>query len=226
MTNANLQNKIRIYDLARDLGRDNKDVLAVCQRLGITFKSHSSTISEQEAEQIRDAFQRGLPPGGRKKNKILQQGGVSGKQQILEVRRPPANYQPPTKPTDPVEAVEQQTVVEVIPPTVESVPDVLPVIAVELPVEEPVVEVAVVSAPVAETLSVQEAIEVLDVTLPVIEAIIPLEADLSIPEEPVATEPEIPMLPAEPDPARGKAVPTRPERQERRTEDSVATPSS
>lgn len=224
MTNANLQNKIRIYDLARDLGRDNKDVLAVCQRLGITFKSHSSTISEQEAEQIRDAFQRGLPPGGRKKNKILQQGGVSGKQQILEVRRPPANYQPPTKPTDLIEVVEPQTVVEVVPPAIESVPVELPVIAVELPVEEPVVEAAAVSAPVAETLSVQEAVEVLDVAPPVVEEIVPIE--VPIPEEPVAAEPDVPAPPVEPAPLPAKAVPTRPERQERRPEDGAATPSS
>ncbi|UFP94646.1 translation initiation factor IF-2 [Gloeobacter morelensis] len=98
MTNANMQGKIRIYDLARDLGRDNRDVMAVCQRLGIAHKTHSSTISEQEADSIREAFQRGLPPGGRKKAKIQQQGAAAAnKQQILEVRRPPVGYQPPVR---------------------------------------------------------------------------------------------------------------------------------
>ncbi len=46
--------KVRIYDLARELNRDNKDLLAICEKLSISVKSHSSTISDEEAAQIRE----------------------------------------------------------------------------------------------------------------------------------------------------------------------------
>ncbi len=45
--------KVRIYELSRELDLDNKDILAVCEQLDITAKSHSSTITGSEAERIR-----------------------------------------------------------------------------------------------------------------------------------------------------------------------------
>lgn len=45
--------KVRIYELSRELNLDNKDILAVCDQLNIAAKSHSSTISEADAERIR-----------------------------------------------------------------------------------------------------------------------------------------------------------------------------
>ncbi|GAB4215688.1 MAG: translation initiation factor IF-2 [Synechococcales cyanobacterium] len=45
--------KIRIYDLSREMGRENKDILDACDHLQIGYKSHSSTISGEQAEQIR-----------------------------------------------------------------------------------------------------------------------------------------------------------------------------
>jgi translation initiation factor IF-2 len=47
--------KVRIYELSRELNLDNKDILAICEQLNISVKSHSSTISDSEAEQIRVA---------------------------------------------------------------------------------------------------------------------------------------------------------------------------
>ncbi|MFM9087800.1 MAG: translation initiation factor IF-2 N-terminal domain-containing protein, partial [Cyanobium sp.] len=45
--------KVRIYELSRDLGLDNKDVLDAADKLAITVKSHSSSISDDEAARIR-----------------------------------------------------------------------------------------------------------------------------------------------------------------------------
>ncbi len=45
--------KVRIYDLSRELNLDNKDILAICDRLRIPVKSHSSTITDESAERIR-----------------------------------------------------------------------------------------------------------------------------------------------------------------------------
>ena len=45
--------KVRIYELSKELNLDNKEILAVCEQLDISVKSHSSTITEPEAELIR-----------------------------------------------------------------------------------------------------------------------------------------------------------------------------
>ncbi|MBL1209686.1 translation initiation factor IF-2 [Geminocystis sp. GBBB08] len=47
--------KIRIYDLSKELGLDNKDVLDICTELSIDVKNHSSTITETQAENIKEA---------------------------------------------------------------------------------------------------------------------------------------------------------------------------
>ncbi|MFN7739066.1 MAG: translation initiation factor IF-2 N-terminal domain-containing protein, partial [Cyanobacteriota bacterium] len=45
--------KMRIYELSKDLGLDNKDVLDAAETLSIPARSHSSSISEDEAGRIR-----------------------------------------------------------------------------------------------------------------------------------------------------------------------------
>lgn len=91
--------KIRIYDLSKELDLDNRDILAICEQLNIPVKSHSSTITEAETEQIRAAAQKYAashpsPAKGatrspqsvesRKKTPL----NIQKKQQILEIRRP------------------------------------------------------------------------------------------------------------------------------------------
>ena len=45
--------KVRIYELSRDLGLDNKDVLDAAEKLSIAARSHSSSISDDEASRIK-----------------------------------------------------------------------------------------------------------------------------------------------------------------------------
>ena len=49
-----ISDKIRIYELSRDLNLENKDVLDAAQKLSITVKSHSSSISAEEAKKIKN----------------------------------------------------------------------------------------------------------------------------------------------------------------------------
>jgi len=49
-----ISDKIRIYELSRDLNLDNKDILDAAQKLSISVKSHSSSISAQEAKKIKN----------------------------------------------------------------------------------------------------------------------------------------------------------------------------
>ncbi|NEO34689.1 MAG: hypothetical protein F6K36_30740, partial [Symploca sp. SIO3C6] len=41
--------KVRIYELSKELNLENRDILAVCEQLNISVKSHSSTITEEDA---------------------------------------------------------------------------------------------------------------------------------------------------------------------------------
>jgi translation initiation factor IF-2 len=99
--------KVRIYELSRELNLDNKDILNICEGLNISVKSHSSTITESEAERIRTAAEKysdrpaavksrenavaadGGPRPPANNNKLMN-GSPNGqrKQQILEIRKP------------------------------------------------------------------------------------------------------------------------------------------
>jgi translation initiation factor IF-2 len=45
--------KIRVYELARELGLNNKDLLALLEKEGFEVRSHSSTIEAEDADLIR-----------------------------------------------------------------------------------------------------------------------------------------------------------------------------
>ncbi len=46
--------KVRVYELARELGLTNKDLLSLLEREGIEAKSHSSTLEAEVADLVRD----------------------------------------------------------------------------------------------------------------------------------------------------------------------------
>jgi translation initiation factor IF-2 len=89
--------KVRIYELSRELNLENKDILAVCEQLNIPVKSHSSTISEDEAHRI-EKFVLSHPEKAsgaaktKEKNTASELGNPSTakkKQEILEIRKQP-----------------------------------------------------------------------------------------------------------------------------------------
>ena len=47
-----ISDKIRVYELSRDLKLENKDILDAAQKLSISVKSHSSSISLEDAKKI------------------------------------------------------------------------------------------------------------------------------------------------------------------------------
>ncbi|MEQ8995240.1 MAG: translation initiation factor IF-2 [Coleofasciculus sp. B1-GNL1-01] len=117
--------KVRIYELSRELNLDNKDILNICEGLHIAVKSHSSTITESEAERIRAAAEKyaeGITSlKGRDQTTSASADHADGrsnnnnqrKQQILSVKPKPRSSfsssqesesgskssQPPVKPT-------------------------------------------------------------------------------------------------------------------------------
>jgi translation initiation factor IF-2 len=62
-----ISNRVRLYELSRELDLDTKDVIAVCEQLSIVVKSHSSTITESEAELVRAKAPQAYPKTSDKK---------------------------------------------------------------------------------------------------------------------------------------------------------------
>ncbi len=79
--------KIRIYELSKDLNLDNKDVLNAARELAIAAKSHSSSISNLEANQIKNFLKDGSSP--QKEQKPNQKKG----KEILSVKKNPVKLQ-------------------------------------------------------------------------------------------------------------------------------------
>ncbi len=96
--------KLRIYELSRELNLDNKDILTFCEQLDIAVKSHSSTITEEEAERIRDAAQNRVIADnaddslGSQSDQLTQNSSRTKKQEILEVKHQPRTNPAPTSP--------------------------------------------------------------------------------------------------------------------------------
>lgn len=90
--------KLRIYELSKELDLENRDLLAICDQIKIVVKSHSSSITEEEATAIRNAaktYSAPKPPAQPRKaapptDDARNDATLSNqkKQQILEIRRP------------------------------------------------------------------------------------------------------------------------------------------
>ncbi len=79
--------KIRIYELSKELNLDNKDVLNAARELAIAAKSHSSSISNLEANQIKNFLKEGS--SALKEQKPSQNKG----KEILSVKKSPVKHQ-------------------------------------------------------------------------------------------------------------------------------------
>ncbi|TYQ26836.1 translation initiation factor IF-2 [Pseudanabaena sp. UWO311] len=92
-----ISNRVRLYELSRELDLDTKDVIAVCEQLNIVVKSHSSTITESEAELVRikapQYHHKAADPRASEKKaaaaaKTKESDARIAKQQILAVTKP------------------------------------------------------------------------------------------------------------------------------------------
>jgi translation initiation factor IF-2 len=82
--------KVRIYDLSKELNLDNKDILDICDQLNIEYKSHSSTISEDDAQRIRAIAAKGVPSTTSKTSTVQRESANPAeekKQKILALHK-------------------------------------------------------------------------------------------------------------------------------------------
>ncbi len=98
--------KVRIYELSKDLGLDNKDVLDAAEKLSIAAKSHSSSISDDEATRIRSLI--GINGDGPAPSRPEPAAPTPPAKAILAVKKaapapvaPPRASAPPPAPTAP-----------------------------------------------------------------------------------------------------------------------------
>ena len=59
--------KTRVYELAKELGMENKELITRLEKLGIAVKSHSSTLEEGDIEKIGKSLLRVHRTRSRKK---------------------------------------------------------------------------------------------------------------------------------------------------------------
>ncbi len=103
------QDRIRIYQLSKELNIDNRELLALCAQLNIAARSHSSSISEFDADRLRLIAKKQVKSTTLlvKTNSKAQIGGDadarskserSNKQQILRIRKSKLSERTNSKP--------------------------------------------------------------------------------------------------------------------------------
>ncbi|GAB4348295.1 MAG: translation initiation factor IF-2 [Leptolyngbyaceae cyanobacterium] len=181
--------KVRIYELSRELNLDNKDLLAICEQLNISVKSHSSTITDSEAERIRAAAEKytaspstkPVPPRqgshqahGDSKGRVT--APVQKKQQIVAIKSVPR--QPAEPPTPPNSYTDSQASVKP---------------AVQPPQPKPTAPVRPPARPVVEAEKVEptEPAVAAPPEVPVVAPAAPVSQESPVRSEPLETEPAI-----------------------------------
>jgi translation initiation factor IF-2 len=106
--------KVRIYELSKELNLENKDLLGICEDLNIVVKSHSSSISEAEAEQITNVANEKFP---NRQNKAPRQAQPEkGEQRPAVVKtEPPKTPQRPVEPKTQILRIEHKTDIQTKP---------------------------------------------------------------------------------------------------------------
>jgi translation initiation factor IF-2 len=144
--------KKRVYELAKELGIENKDLLTRLEKLGIAVKSHSSTLEDSDVERVKKDFLSAEPREvveKRIKSTVIRRRAV-----ITPVEEAPAaETQPEEAPVAPPEPQEQVIEPEATAP--EAAAPVTPA-----PVEQPVAKEAPVEPEKVTPPAPPEAVKV------------------------------------------------------------------
>src|SRR5215471_17350617 len=149
--------KLRVYQLARELNRDNSEIIRELQHMGVPVTSHSNTVEDRLAEQLRKKLGVFVPEAAAEPVEVAEQEPVETievetsepveEAPTVQVEAPPP---PPPKPEAPrVEAkAEVKVVEEKVEPKVEPKVEERPAAPVEqVKVAVPPVQSTVVTPP-------------------------------------------------------------------------------
>ena len=168
--------KKRVHELAKELGLENKDLIAHLERLGITGKSHASSLEDNDVERVKEEMQAKSP------RQVVEERIKTTVIRRRAVRAPVETVSPEDMPVE-----EQQTAVsseEEVPET-RNAEEELPVLVIPAPVEEVPLE-----TPVPESIPP----EVPEIVLQTSDESVPVE---TLPEAPPRS-PEPEVLPEKP----------------------------
>ena len=100
--------KVRVYELARELDITNKQIIALCESLGIDAKSHSSSLVEAQADRVRkkaesDGLVKSKPTSkeSQSENITLTEDKESENSEAKKVSKSVSSKKPPPKKTKP-----------------------------------------------------------------------------------------------------------------------------
>ena len=90
--------KTRVYELAKEFGIDNKDLIARLEKLGIAVKAPSSSLEDSDVERVREEFSLGEKNAiveKRVKRTVIRRRAI--RQQVPEIEETPDELQPETE---------------------------------------------------------------------------------------------------------------------------------
>ena len=136
--------KVRVYELAKKMGLENKDLLAKLAEAGVEVGSHSSTLSDEDLRKLEALTN---PPEEKIKEERIKPGLIRRRRTVV------------SKPAE-EETVAEEPVAEPAEEKLEEQEPVATPVAVETPVAEtPVVEEAPVDEPAQETPPTPDVVE-------------------------------------------------------------------
>jgi translation initiation factor IF-2 len=135
---AHVAGKIRVHELAKELGLTNSEAVKLCVDLGIGVKTHSSSIEEAQADRVRRKAER----EGLKRDQQPEEPAKPVRKQAAKKGGAAANGHEPVAEVPPVEVVTTPPIAEI---TVEPVR--VPEPAAAVVVEPAPVEAVVVTVP-------------------------------------------------------------------------------
>src|SRR5215472_11310376 len=101
--------KLRVYQLARELNRDNSEIIRELQHMGVPVTSHSNTVEDRLAEQLRKKL--GVFEPEEAEPHAVETVEVEAAEPII-VEAPPVQAPPPAAESPRIEAKAEPKVEE------------------------------------------------------------------------------------------------------------------
>src|SRR5579862_6968131 len=85
--------KLRVYQLARELNRDNAEIIRELQHMGVPVTSHSNTVEDRLADRLRKELGVFVPQAGKRAKAADEIVEVVEASAAVETPAPPAPVQ-------------------------------------------------------------------------------------------------------------------------------------
>jgi len=68
--------KIRVYELAKNLNKDSKEIVEILKKNGVEVKNHMSSVTEEDAEKVKERFAGNVPQKAAKPKEPVKTEGI------------------------------------------------------------------------------------------------------------------------------------------------------